>query len=236
LQAQLEKQTRRKTGQARSEARAEADAAVVALLSESQPDLGIAIETPRPPVDAELVPGVLVRVRGFSAPVVLRRRDGASAEVEAGPLRMKVPLAEIIAIVPPDQTKPGHKMPGVRMHSAPGRASRGDASTSRAAQASGVSRFTMGASNTDQANDDMEAEEINVIGCTVDEATRRVDKFLDNAALANKPQVRVIHGHGTGALRRGLADFFSTHPLVERIHSEADERGGAAVTVVELKE
>ena len=55
-------------------------------------------------------------------------------------------------------------------------------------------------------------------------------------ALAGKPQVRVIHGHGTGALRRGLAQFFSTHPLVERIHAEADERGGAAVTVVELKE
>jgi DNA mismatch repair protein MutS2 len=75
-----------------------------------------------------------------------------------------------------------------------------------------------------------------VIGCTVEEATQRVDKFLDNAALAGKAQVRVIHGHGTGALRRGLAAFLATHPLVERIHAEADERGGTAITVVELKD
>jgi DNA mismatch repair protein MutS2 len=80
-----------------------------------------------------------------------------------------------------------------------------------------------------------EPDEINVIGNTVEEATRRVDKFIDTAALGGKPQVRVIHGHGTGALRRGLAKFLSTHPLVERIHAEADERGGTAITVVELK-
>ena len=79
-------------------------------------------------------------------------------------------------------------------------------------------------------------DEINVIGCTVEEATRLVDKFLDTAALTGKPQVRIIHGHGTGALRRGLAEFFAAHPLVERIHAEADDRGGSAVTVVELKD
>jgi DNA mismatch repair protein MutS2 len=78
-------------------------------------------------------------------------------------------------------------------------------------------------------------DEINVIGCTVEEAARRVDKFIDGAALAGKPQVRVIHGHGTGALRRGLAEFLSTHPLVEGLHAEAQERGGTAVTVVELR-
>ncbi|NDQ57906.1 MAG: endonuclease MutS2, partial [Acidipila sp.] len=79
------------------------------------------------------------------------------------------------------------------------------------------------------------AEEINVIGCTVEEATERVDKFLDDASLAEKPRVRIIHGHGTGALRRGLAGFLATHPLVEEIHDEDPERGGSAVTIVELK-
>lgn len=79
------------------------------------------------------------------------------------------------------------------------------------------------------------AEEINVIGCTVEEATARVDKFLDQAALAGKPSVRIIHGYGTGALRRGLADFLSAHPLVERVHAEAEERGGNAITVAELQ-
>ncbi len=70
-----------------------------------------------------------------------------------------------------------------------------------------------------QPSDEPAAEEINVIGCTVEEATGRVDKFIDNAALAGKPNVRIIHGHGTGALRRGLAEFLSAHPLVESIHA-----------------
>ena len=83
---------------------------------------------------------------------------------------------------------------------------------------------------------DEPAEEINVIGCTVEEATGRVDKFIDDAALAGKPAVRIIHGHGTGALRRGLGEFLSTHPLVERIHAETEDRGGTAITVAELKQ
>jgi DNA mismatch repair protein MutS2 len=84
-------------------------------------------------------------------------------------------------------------------------------------------------------SDEPAAEEINVIGCTVEEATRRVDKFIDDAALAGRASVRIIHGHGTGALRRGLAEFLSAHPLVERIHAEAEDRGGTAITIAELK-
>jgi len=78
-------------------------------------------------------------------------------------------------------------------------------------------------------------DEINVIGSTVEEATERVDKFLDEAALANRQRIRIIHGHGTGALRKGLAQFLSAHPLVSRVASEADDRGGKAITVVELR-
>lgn len=77
-------------------------------------------------------------------------------------------------------------------------------------------------------------QEINVIGNTVEEASRRVDKFIDQAALAGMQRVRVIHGHGTGALRRGLTEFLSAHPLVARTSQEAPERGGQAVMVVEL--
>ena len=214
LRAQIEKQSKRRLAEARSEARTEADVAIVAHLSESQADLGTTAPLERPPSSDEVTPGTRVRVRGFSAPVVVRRRDGPTAEVEAGPLRMKVPLSEITAIV----TEPPPKPAG---------------SSGIAARAAGPDGVTM---RTAPADAPGETDEINVIGCTVEEATRRVDKFLDTAALAGKPQVRVIHGHGTGALRRGLAEFFSGHPLVERIHAEADERGGTAVTVVELKE
>jgi DNA mismatch repair protein MutS2 len=79
------------------------------------------------------------------------------------------------------------------------------------------------------------ANEINVIGQTVEQATEQVDKFLDDAAMAHLPSVRIIHGHGTGALRRGLGEFLRTHPLVAKHVLEAEERGGKAVTVVELR-
>jgi DNA mismatch repair protein MutS2 len=62
-----------------------------------------------------------------------------------------------------------------------------------------------------------------------------VDKLLDDAALAHKSRVRIIHGHGTGALRKGLAEFLTSHPLVERHAFETEERGGKAITVVELR-
>jgi DNA mismatch repair protein MutS2 len=74
-----------------------------------------------------------------------------------------------------------------------------------------------------------------VIGQTVEQATEQVDKFLDDAAMAHLPSVRVIHGYGTGALRKGLGEYLRTHPLVESLGSEAEERGGKAVTVVQLR-
>jgi DNA mismatch repair protein MutS2 len=221
LKAQLEKQARRKLSDARAGARGEADAAVVAHLSESQPDLGTGAGTTRPPSPEELVPGVRVRVRGLPSAVLLRRRDGASAEIEAGPLRMKVPLSEITGLASEADAKRG---PSARSGENAG------ARPAREAR-SGVTVHTAPVEREPGAPGD----EINVIGCTVEEAARRVDKFIDGAALAGKPQVRVIHGHGTGALRRGLAEFLSAHPLVESVHAEAQERGGTAVTVVELR-
>ncbi len=205
LRAQLEKQTHRKLVKARGDAREEADAATVAHLADSQADLGIAgAQAAKLVAQSDLVPGVRVRVRGLPTPVTLRRRDETSAEVEAGPLRMKVALADITAIVGEETSKKRVLPQGVTVRSQP------------SAEPSGV--------------------EINLIGCTVEEATRRVDKFLDQAALAGSSQVRIIHGHGTGALRRGLAEFLKTHPLVEAIRSEAEDRGGQAITLVELKE
>jgi DNA mismatch repair protein MutS2 len=234
LRAQMEKQSRRKLTEARGEARGEADAAVVAHLSESQADLGVAAENVHPPAPEELVAGARVRVRGLPAVVLLRRRDGASAEIEAGPLRMKVPLSEITAVVKDEGGKHASSVgAGARSGAGSGGASGGGNAGAKTAGAarSGVSVHTAPADHeTGGAGD-----EINVIGCTVEEASRRVDKFIDNAALAGKPAVRVIHGHGTGALRRGLAEFLSAHPLVESVHAEAQERGGTAVTVVELR-
>jgi len=69
---------------------------------------------------------------------------------------------------------------------------------------------------------------------TVEQASERVDKFLDEAALAQRATVRIIHGHGTGALRKGLNSFLKSHPLVQSAQFESEDRGGKAITVVEL--
>jgi DNA mismatch repair protein MutS2 len=78
--------------------------------------------------------------------------------------------------------------------------------------------------------------EINVIGCNVDEALARADKLIDEALVAEVRSLRVIHGHGTGQLRRALAAYFADHPMVEKYGPAQPEHGGSGVTVVELKE
>ena len=78
-------------------------------------------------------------------------------------------------------------------------------------------------------------DEINVIGRTVDEAEADVDKFLDHAVLAEVQRVRVIHGHGSNALRRGLWRFFANHVHVEKYYQAETAEGGGGATIVELK-
>jgi DNA mismatch repair protein MutS2 len=78
--------------------------------------------------------------------------------------------------------------------------------------------------------------EINLIGCNVDEALTRAEKFLDDALMAEQRSVRVIHGFGTGQLRRAIAGWLETHPFVERFGPAKSDQGGGGVTVVELKE
>jgi DNA mismatch repair protein MutS2 len=78
--------------------------------------------------------------------------------------------------------------------------------------------------------------DLNVIGCTVDEALSRTEKFLDETTVTDQRTVRVIHGHGTGQLRRALAEFLKGHPLVARFELAPPDQGGGGVTVVELKD
>ena len=78
--------------------------------------------------------------------------------------------------------------------------------------------------------------ELNVIGCRVDEAIARVEKYVDRAMLHERRELRVIHGHGTGQLRRAIARYLGEHPLVERCAPAEPEYGGGGVTVISLKE
>jgi DNA mismatch repair protein MutS2 len=231
LRARIEKQSSRAAAKARTEARDDVDAAVAQTLSASQQDLGPAAAPAEKPVEpARLAPGVKIRVKGFPSPVILRsidlrQADSASAknsiasgtaEIEAGPLRMKIPLDDILSIVEP-------------------------LTPSRTASSGGVAGAPLSAPSSrsitvhSQPADNPATDDITVIGQRLEEATRLVDKFIDQAAVAGKLRIRIIHGHGTGALRRGLAEFLSAHPLVERISHESDDRGGAAITIVDLR-
>lgn len=78
--------------------------------------------------------------------------------------------------------------------------------------------------------------ELNVIGQTTDEAVDAVDKFLDEASLASLSQVRIVHGHGTGALRRAIAGLLGGHPHVARFVSAPPDQGGTGATLVELRQ
>jgi DNA mismatch repair protein MutS2 len=78
--------------------------------------------------------------------------------------------------------------------------------------------------------------DLNVIGCTVDEAISRTEKFLDETTVTDQRTVRVIHGYGTGQLRRALAEYLKGHPLVASFQLAPPEKGGGGVTVVQLRE
>ena len=78
--------------------------------------------------------------------------------------------------------------------------------------------------------------ELNVIGCTVDEATDRTESFLDQAAMTDVRTVRLVHGHGTGRLRRALASLLAAHPMVAAFAAAPPDQGGDGATLVELKD
>ncbi|MDQ2936090.1 MAG: Smr/MutS family protein [Acidobacteriota bacterium] len=77
--------------------------------------------------------------------------------------------------------------------------------------------------------------ELNVIGQTTDQAIDAVDKFLDEASLASLSEIRIVHGHGTGALRRAIAELLKDHPHVARFKAAPQDQGGSGATLVELK-
>ena len=78
--------------------------------------------------------------------------------------------------------------------------------------------------------------ELNVIGQTVDEAISRLEKFLDESTVTDQHTIRIVHGHGTGQLRRAIAAFLKTHPLVAHYQLAPQDQGGGGATIVELKD
>ena len=77
--------------------------------------------------------------------------------------------------------------------------------------------------------------EINLLGKTVDEAVAELDKYLDDAYIAHLKSVRIVHGKGTGALRKGVHNYLKRQKHVESFRLGEFGEGDAGVTIVEFK-
>ena len=78
--------------------------------------------------------------------------------------------------------------------------------------------------------------DLDLRGLTGDEALPLIDKFLDDATLAGYGRVDIIHGKGTGALRKRVLEFLQHHPRVKTYRIAEWNEGGTGATTVELKE
>ncbi len=90
--------------------------------------------------------------------------------------------------------------------------------------------------HVDLVSRDTSPTELNVIGCTVDEALTRAERFLDESLLTDQRVLRFVHGHGTGQLKKAIGKFLQQHPLVATIAPAPPNQGGGGVTVAELKD
>jgi DNA mismatch repair protein MutS2 len=160
----------------------------------------------QPQVVKHVSEGDTVKLKSVGrAAVVSRRVDENHFEVEIGAMKMKIARDDIAEVL-----------------------SRAADSPVKAARARGISV------SLEQENASV-ASEINVIGRTVDDATREVEKFVDRAFLAGLPRVRVVHGSGMGILRKALRQYLQKHPHVESVKEPPQNEGGGGATLVELR-
>jgi len=159
-----------------------------------------------PHVIQQVSVGDMVRLKSLGRDgKVLRHFDDDSFEIAVGPMKMKVARDDIAEVI-----------------------MRAGADPVSAARARGI--------NIALAREDESVPtEINVIGQTVDDATRAVEKFVDRAFLAGAIRLRVVHGSGMGILRKAIRQFLQSHPHVANVSEPPQNEGGAGATVVELR-
>lgn len=95
-------------------------------------------------------------------------------------------------------------------------------------------KHTGGGSSIKMSKSMSVSAEINLLGKTVDEAVAELDKYLDDALLSHLSSVRVVHGKGTGALRKGIHEYLRRQKHVKSFHLAEFGEGDAGVTIVEL--
>jgi DNA mismatch repair protein MutS2 len=142
------------------------------------------------------------------AATVLRKLDDSHFEVAMGAMKMKIGRDDIAAVL--------NRAQGQALDS-----------PVKAARARGIS--------VSLENEGAKVpSEINVIGRTVDDASREVERFVDRAFLAGLPRVRVVHGSGMGVLRKALRQRLQQHPHVASVAEAPQNEGGGGATLVEL--
>ena len=152
--------------------------------------------------------GDRVRLRSFGSIGIVDNVKGEEAEVRVRSLRLREKLENLELVEP--------ALP----------------ETGRAAKL----RVSRGTEVKLAAANEAARSELNVIGQTTDEAVAAVDKFLDEAFLNSLAQLRIVHGHGTGALRRAIAELLQGHPHVARFTAAPPDQGGSGATLVELRQ
>ncbi|MFZ0955880.1 MAG: Smr/MutS family protein [Candidatus Sulfotelmatobacter sp.] len=156
--------------------------------------------------------GDTVKLKSTGRPArIMRKIDDNNFEVQIGAMKMKIARDDVAAVLTPAQPAPTD-------------------SPVKAARARGIS-----VSLNNESESANVPTEINVIGRTVDDAAREVERFVDRAFLAGLPRVRVVHGSGMGILRKALRQLLQQHPHVESVAEPPQNEGGAGATVVELR-
>jgi DNA mismatch repair protein MutS2 len=172
----------------------------------------------------EIEVGDRVRLLSFGSTGIVDQIKDDEAEVRVGSLRMREQLSNLELI-----TEAGNKRYEVSTSRVSGRVKGSLENLKRQANATELHLHSKDSDSRSQNN------ELNLIGKTTDEGVDLADKFLDEAFLNGLSEVRIIHGHGTGALRKAIAEFLRDHPHVARFISAPPDKGGSGATQVELK-
>ena len=160
---------------------------------------------PAAPGDAPLAPGMVVAAEHLGLRGELVALSGDYATVRSGTVTVRVPVGALRRAEP-----------------AAGPASNGQRPAPvRAAAHTGPDRSI--------------SRELLLLGKTTDEARDAVEQYLDDAFMAGLANVRLVHGKGTGALRKAVRTLLSGHPLVESFRDGEPSEGGAGATVAALK-
>ena len=160
----------------------------------------------QPQIIKHVSEGDTVKLKSMGRTALVKRRlDDNLFEVEMGTMKMRIARDDIAEVL-------------ARTSESPVKAAR-----------------TRGISVSLQEENTIVPGEINVIGQTVDDATRAVEKFVDRAFLAGLTRVRVVHGSGMGILRKALRQYLQQHPHVESVAEPPQNEGGGGATIVELR-